>query len=57
MNRATLSPDGNHPNAAGYDAITTIWYNAISGAAPPPPLPQGGKNMAPVLHLLRDRDK
>ena len=36
-NWATLSPDGNHPNGAGYDAITTIWYNAINGAAPPPP--------------------
>lgn len=27
---ATLSEDGNHPNAAGYDAIAEIWYRAIS---------------------------
>jgi len=58
-NWATLSPDGNHPNAAGYDAITTIWFNAVSGAAPPPPPPPppaAGRNLAPVLHLLRDGD-
>ena len=27
---ATLSEDGNHPNAAGYDAMATIWFDAIS---------------------------
>lgn len=27
----TLSEDGNHPNAAGYDRITNIWYLVISG--------------------------
>ncbi len=31
-NSATLSDDGNHPNGAGYDAITQIWYGAITGA-------------------------
>jgi len=31
-NWATLSDDGNHPNGAGYDAIATIWYQAISGS-------------------------
>ncbi|PIP35972.1 MAG: hypothetical protein COX20_08410 [Desulfobacterales bacterium CG23_combo_of_CG06-09_8_20_14_all_52_9] len=32
---ATLSEDGNHPNAAGYDAITEIWYQVVTagGAA------------------------
>jgi lysophospholipase L1-like esterase len=29
-NWATLSPDGNHPNGAGYDSITTIWFRAIN---------------------------
>lgn len=28
-NPATLSDDGNHPNAAGYDAMTTVWFNAM----------------------------
>ena len=60
-NWATLSADGNHPNGAGYDAITTIWYNAIAGSPPPPPPPPPvvpeGVNMAPVLHLLGDRDE
>jgi lysophospholipase L1-like esterase len=58
-NWATLSDDGNHPNGAGYDVITTIWYNAIAGTPPPPPPPPPvvpeGINMAPVLHLLGDR--
>ncbi len=27
---ATLSEDGNHPNAAGYDAITDIWYQVVT---------------------------
>ncbi len=31
----TLSDDGNHPNGVGYDAIATIWYQAITGASPP----------------------
>jgi len=29
-NPATLADDGNHPNAAGYDIITQIWFNAMS---------------------------
>ena len=32
---ATLSEDGNHPNAAGYDVIAEIWYRAISSAVAP----------------------
>ena len=31
----TLSDDGNHPNGAGYDAIATIWHQAITGASTP----------------------
>jgi lysophospholipase L1-like esterase len=31
---ATLSDDGNHPNAAGYDAITQIWFNAANPLLP-----------------------
>jgi lysophospholipase L1-like esterase len=27
---ATLSEDGNHPNAAGYDAMAQNWFNAIA---------------------------
>jgi lysophospholipase L1-like esterase len=27
---ATLSEDGNHPNAAGYDVITEIWYQVVT---------------------------
>lgn len=26
---ATLSSDGNHPNADGYDAITDVWWSAL----------------------------
>lgn len=26
---ATLAEDGNHPNAAGYDAVTMIWYAGL----------------------------
>jgi len=33
---ATLSSDGNHPNSAGYDAITTLWYAAITGSTSTP---------------------
>ncbi len=29
-NDISLSDDGNHPNGVGYDAITEIWYQAIS---------------------------
>jgi lysophospholipase L1-like esterase len=29
-NWATLSEDGNHPNAAGYNAITDIWYQVVT---------------------------
>jgi lysophospholipase L1-like esterase len=29
-NWATLSEDGNHPNAAGYDAIAEIWYQVVT---------------------------
>lgn len=29
-NWATLSEDGNHPNAAGYDAIADIWYQVLT---------------------------
>ena len=28
---ATLADDGNHPNGAGYDAITQIWWGVIEG--------------------------
>lgn len=31
---ATLSDDGNHPNTAGYDAITELWFDAISPSLP-----------------------
>ena len=31
-NPATLSEDGNHPNAAGYEVIADIWHRAISSA-------------------------
>ena len=31
---ATLSDDGNHPSGAGYDAITDIWHNAVTGSSP-----------------------
>ena len=34
-NWATLSGDGNHPNGVGYDAIATIWYQAITGSSTP----------------------
>ena len=26
---STLADDGNHPNAAGYDAITTVWFGGL----------------------------
>lgn len=29
-NPATLYSDGNHPNTAGYDGITQIWFTALS---------------------------
>ncbi len=29
----TLSEDGNHPNAAGYDAIAAIWFDALNGTS------------------------
>lgn len=32
---ATLSEDGNHPNAAGYEAIAEIWYRAVSAGRAP----------------------
>ena len=51
-NWATLSEDGNHPNGAGYDAITTIWYDAISGSAPPPPVTSNTKVVIGPLSLL-----
>ncbi|MGC8780438.1 MAG: SGNH/GDSL hydrolase family protein [Anaerolineae bacterium] len=31
---ATLSDDGNHPNAAGYDVIAQIWFAAMSSLLP-----------------------
>ena len=34
-NWATLSGDGNHPNGVGYDAIATIWYQAITSSSTP----------------------
>lgn len=34
---ATLSDDGNHPNAAGYDAIAQIWFDAIRPLLEPSP--------------------
>jgi len=27
----TLADDGNHPNGAGYDAITQIWWDVLAG--------------------------
>lgn len=27
---STLSDDGNHPNAAGYEAMARLWFNAIN---------------------------
>jgi lysophospholipase L1-like esterase len=30
-NPATLADDGNHPNAAGYDAITALWLEKVIG--------------------------
>lgn len=30
---ATLSQDGNHPNASGYDVIADLWFQAISGGS------------------------
>lgn len=32
-NWATLSPDGNHPNGAGYDAIAQIWAQALGSGS------------------------
>ena len=29
-NRATMSDDGNHPNAQGYDAIAQVWMEAMA---------------------------
>jgi len=29
---ATLSEDGNHPNGAGYEAISEIWHQAVGAA-------------------------
>jgi lysophospholipase L1-like esterase len=53
---ATLSDDGNHPNGTGYDAITDIWYNAVTGSSPTPtpnPTPEPGKaNTVPILLYL-----
>jgi lysophospholipase L1-like esterase len=46
---ATLSDDGNHPNGAGYDAITDIWHQAITDN--PPPV-NGSSIVAPMLLLL-----
>lgn len=28
-NAATLSDDGNHPNAAGYEAMANVWFSAM----------------------------
>ena len=28
-NSATLSDDGNHPNAAGYEAMANVWFSAM----------------------------
>jgi lysophospholipase L1-like esterase len=30
-NPATLYSDGNHPNTAGYEKITQIWFDALKG--------------------------
>jgi lysophospholipase L1-like esterase len=30
-NPATLYDDGNHPNSAGYDAITQKWWQVLQG--------------------------
>lgn len=32
---ATLADDGNHPNAAGYDAITDLWFAGLSALLTP----------------------
>ncbi len=29
-NPATLDPDGNHPNPAGYDVIAEMWFDSVS---------------------------
>ncbi len=56
--QATLSEDGNHPNGAGYDAITDIWYSSVTGSSPSPtptptPTPVPGQTtIVPILHLL-----
>lgn len=31
---ATLAPDGYHPNPAGYDLISQVWYKAVSPILP-----------------------
>lgn len=31
-NPSTLSDDGNHPNAQGYEAMSNLWFNAINNA-------------------------
>jgi lysophospholipase L1-like esterase len=54
-NWSTLSDDGNHPNGAGYDAITNIWYSAITNSSPPPSPSPNNINIVPFLHLLNDR--
>jgi len=55
-NWATLSADGNHPNGTGYDAIATIWYNAITGSGPLPPPPGSAGLVAPRSLLLLDEN-
>ena len=55
----TLSDDGNHPNGAGYDAITTIWFNSINGSGAPPPspppvIPGSGILIGPLSLLLNE---
>ena len=34
-NPGTLNEDGNHPNPAGYDAVTAIWWQAIQSMLKP----------------------
>ena len=28
---ATLADDGNHPNAAGYDVVASVWFEVLKG--------------------------
>jgi lysophospholipase L1-like esterase len=38
---ALLADDGNHPNAAGYEQIAAIWFDAVYAVIKLPPPPAG----------------